>query len=105
MHTEDIIPTLLTSNIYIRIFLLTALTLTGLRLYEIFKLLLIGRINTSVGFQGMLNFPRIRDSFLYQLARGILLKDGILYPLQSKVRTPPPHLRPTILGWQLTLNV
>jgi hypothetical protein len=36
--------------------------------------------------------------------RGIHLKEGVLYPLQSKVRTAPPYLRRTILTLQISLN-
>ena len=93
MHAEDIIPTFLKSNIYIGICLPKALTLTRLRSYEMFEVLLIVRINKSVGLRGILNFRLLRDAFPYRLARGIPLKEGVPYPLQSKVRTPPPHLR------------
>ena len=93
MHAEDIIPTFLKSNIYIGICLPKALTLTRLRSYEMFEVFLIVRINNSIGPQGILNFPLLIDVFPYRLARGIHLKEGVSYPLQSKVRTPPPHLR------------
>jgi len=93
MHAEDIIPIFLKSNIYIGIHLLKALTMTRLRSYEMFEVLLIVRINNSYGFRVILNFHLLRDAFPYQLARGIPLKEGVSYPLQSKVRTPPPHLR------------
>jgi len=92
MHAEEIIPTLLTSNIYIRLCLPKALTLTRLWSYEMFEVLLIVTINKSVGLWGILNFRRLRDMFPYRLARVITLKEGVPYPLQSKVRTPPPHL-------------
>jgi len=42
------------------------------------EVLLIGRINTSVGLQGILNFPLLRDAFPYRLARRIPLKEGVL---------------------------
>jgi len=77
MHAEDIIPTFLTSNIYIGICLPKALTLTQLRLYEMFEVLLIVRINKSVGLQGILNLRLLRDAFPYRLARGIPLKEGV----------------------------
>jgi len=93
MHAEDIIPTFLTSNIYIGLCLPKALTLTRLRSYEMFEVLLIVRINKSVGLRGILNFHLLRKVFQCRLARGISLKEGVLYLLQSKVRTPPPHLR------------
>jgi hypothetical protein len=41
MLAEDISPTFVTSNIYIRIYIPKALTLTGLRSYEMFEILLI----------------------------------------------------------------
>ena len=93
MHVEDIIPTFLTSNIYIGLCLPEARTLTRLRSYEMFEVLLIVTINKSVGRQGILNFRLLRDVFPCLLARGIPLKEGVPYPLQSKVRTPPPYLR------------
>jgi len=58
-----------------------------------FEVLLIVRINNSVGLEGIGNFPLLRDAFPYWLARGIPLEEGVPYALQSKVRTPPPHLR------------
>jgi len=93
MDAKDIIPTFLTSNIDIGICLPKALTLTRLRSYEMFEVLQIVRINESVGLRAMLNFRLLKDAFLYWLARGIPLQEGVPYPLQSKVRTPPPHLR------------
>lgn len=77
MHAEDIIPTFLTSNIYIGVCLPEALTLTRLRSYEMFEVLLIVRINKSVGLRGILNFRLLRDAFPYRLARGIPLKEGV----------------------------
>jgi len=68
MHAEDIIPTFLTSNIYIGICLPKALTLTPLQSYEMFEVLLIVRINKSVGLRGILNFRLLRDAFPYWLA-------------------------------------
>jgi hypothetical protein len=93
MHGEDIIPTFLMSNIYNGICPPKALTLTRLRSYEMFEVLLIVRINRSVGLLRILNFCLLRNAFPYRLARGIPLKEGVPYALQSKVRTPPPHLR------------
>jgi hypothetical protein len=58
-----------------------------------FEVLLIFRINKSVGLQGILVFRLLRDAFPYRLAREIPLKEGVPYALQSKVRTPPTHLR------------
>jgi len=93
MDAEDIIRTFLTSNIYSRLCLPKALTLTRLQPYEMFEVLLIVSINNSVGLRGILNFHLLRDAFPCRLARGIPLNEGVPYPLQSKVRTPPPHLR------------
>ena len=93
MHAQAIVPTFLTWNIYIGQWIAKALTLTPLRLYEMFEVLLIVRINKSVGLWGIFNFRLLRDAFPYRLARGIPLKDRFPHPLQSKVRTPPPHLR------------
>jgi len=53
MHTGDIIPTFLTSNIYIGICLPKALALTRLWSYEMFEVLLIVRINKIVGLRGI----------------------------------------------------
>jgi hypothetical protein len=39
--------------------------------------LLIVRINKSVGLGGNLNFPRLRDAFPYWLAREIPPKEGV----------------------------
>jgi hypothetical protein len=61
-------------------------------MYAMFKVSLIVRIDKRGGHQGILNFPLIRDTLPYWLARGILLKEGVPYPLQSKVRTAPPHV-------------
>jgi hypothetical protein len=61
-------------------------------MYEMFEVLLIVRINNSMGLQGILNFHLLRDAFPYQLGRGIPLKEGVPYHLQSKVRTTPAHL-------------
>jgi len=93
MHGQAIIPTFLTSNNYIRLCIPKALTLIRLRSYEMFEVLLIVGINKSVGLRGILNFRLLRDVFPYWPARGIPLKEGVPYPQQSKVRTPPPHLR------------
>ena len=93
MHGEDIILTFLTLNMYIGLCLPTAHNLTQLRSYEIFEVLLIVRINKSMGLRGILNVHLRRDVFPYRLARGIPLKEGVPYPLQSTVGTPPPYLR------------
>ena len=104
MHAEDIIPTFLTWNIYIGISLPKALTLTQLQAYKMFEVLLIVRINKSVGLQVILNFRLQRNMFLRRLARGVALKAWVLYALQSMVRTPPPHFRWTLLALQISLN-
>ena len=103
-HAEDSIPTFSTSNIYIGICLPKALTLTRLRSYEMFEVLRIVRINKCLGLHGIPNFRLLRDMFPYRLARGIPLKEGVPYALQSKVRTPPPHLCRTILALQISHN-
>ena len=74
MHTEEIVPAFLTSNIYIGRCLPNALTLTPLRLYKMFEVLLIIE---SAGLRGILHFPLLRDAFPYRLARGITLKEGV----------------------------
>jgi hypothetical protein len=81
MHAEDMIPTLLTSNIYVGICNLQALRLTALQLYEMFDGLRIIRINNRVGCPGILNFHLVREVFPYRLATGIPLKQGVPYPL------------------------
>jgi hypothetical protein len=82
MHAENIIPTVLTSNIYMGICVPKALTLTQLLSYEMFKVLLIIRITKRVGLRGILNFRRLREAIPYRLVRGIPLKEGIPYDLQ-----------------------
>jgi len=104
MHADEITPTFLITNIYIGLCLPKALTLTQLRSYEMFKVLLIIRIHKSVGLRGILNFRMRRDMFPYRLPRVIPLMDGVMYPLQSNIRTPPPHLRWTILTLKKSLN-
>ena len=93
MPAEAIIPTFLTLNIYIVLCLPNGLKPRRLRSYEIFTVLVIVRINQCVGLRGILHFRLLRDACLYRLARGIPLKEGVPYSLQSMVRTPPPHLR------------
>jgi len=93
MHAQAIIPTFSTSIIYVGLCLPKSLTLPQLPAYEMFEILLIVRINISVGLRGIFNFCLLRDAFPYWLVRGIPLKEGVPQPLQSKVRTPPPHLR------------
>jgi len=77
MHEEEIVPAFLTSNICIGLCLPNARTLTRLRLSEMFKGLLIVRINKSIGLQGILHFPLLIDAFLYRLVRGIPLREGV----------------------------
>ena len=77
MHAQAIVPTFLTSNIYMGLCIPKALTLTRLRSYEMFEVLLIVRINKSVGLWGILNFHLLRDVFPYWLVSGIPLKVGI----------------------------
>ena len=98
MHAEGIISTFSTSNIYIRLCLPKALTLTRLQSYTLF------RNNKSVSLRAIVSFPLLSDVFPHQLARGIPLKVGVPYPRQSMIRTPPPHLGWTILAWQISLN-
>jgi len=77
MHAQAIIPTFLTWNINIGLCLPKALTLTRLWSYEMLEVVLIVRINKSVGLRGILNFRLLRDAFLYRLASGIPLKEGV----------------------------
>jgi len=93
MHAQAIVPTFLTTDIYIGLCIPKALTLKRLRSYKMFEVLLIIRIIKSVGLRGILNFHLLRDAFPHRLARGIPPKEGVRYPLHSKVRTLPPHLR------------
>jgi hypothetical protein len=69
-----------------------------------FEVLLIFRINNNVGLRGILNPRLLRNVFPYRLARGIPLQERVLYPLQSKVRTPPPPVHRTILKLQISIN-
>ena len=57
MHAEEIVPAFFTLNIYIGQCLPEALTLTRVGLYIMFEVLLIVRINQSVGIWGILHFP------------------------------------------------
>jgi len=93
MHAQAIHPALLTSTIYIRLCLSKTLTMIRLWSYEMFEVLLIIRIHKSVGVWGILNIRMLGDTFLYRLARAIHLKEGVQSPIQSKLRTQPPHLR------------
>jgi len=71
MHAEEILPTFSMSDIYIGLCLPEALTLAQPQLYKLFR-----NIN-SVGLQGILNYPLLRDAFPYRLARAIPLKEGV----------------------------
>jgi len=104
IHVEEIILIYSTLNINIGLCIPKALTLTRLWSYEMVEFWLIVWINNSVFLRRILSFHQLSDAFPYQLARGIPLKEGVPYPLQSKVRTPPPHLRWTILTFQISLN-
>jgi hypothetical protein len=77
MYAEAIIPTFLTSNIYIGLRIPKARSLTQFQSYEMLEVMAIVRINYSVGFQGILNFRLLRDAFPYHLVRGIPLKKGV----------------------------
>jgi hypothetical protein len=104
MYAGHMNGTFLTSNIYIEVCFPKALALTQLWSYEMLKVLLIGRINNSVGIRRILNFRMLCDAFPYRLVREIPLKEGVSYLVQSEVRTPPHHLRWTILALQISLN-
>jgi hypothetical protein len=92
MHADDIIPSSLTSKINTRISLSKGLNQTRLWSYKMFEVLVLVRIDNSVALWGIHNFHLLRHVFPYRLARGIPLKEGFWYPLQSKVITAPPHL-------------
>jgi hypothetical protein len=68
MDAEDIIATVLSSDIYIGLSLPNAVTRILLRSYKMFNVLLIVSINKRVGLQGILNFHLLRDAFPYRLA-------------------------------------
>jgi len=104
MHGEELIQTVLTSNIHIGWYLPKALTMSHLRSYEMFEFLLLIRINKSLSLGRILNVPQPRDAFPYRLARGIPPNEGVLWPLQSQVRTELPHCRWTILVLKISLN-
>jgi len=77
MHAEGTIPTFLMSNIYIGRFLPKALTVIRLCSYKMFEVLLVLRINKSMGLRGILIFRLLRDVFPYRLVRGIPLKERV----------------------------
>jgi hypothetical protein len=76
-HGEEIIPTFLTSNIYIQLCVRKSLTLTRLRSYTIFKVFLIFGMNPRVGLPRIFNFCRLRSVVPYRLPRGTPLKEGV----------------------------
>jgi len=78
MHGEGMVLGFSTSNIYIGLCPLKAVTLNRLWSYEMFEVLLIISINKCVGLRGILHYPLLRDAFPYRLARGIALKEGVL---------------------------
>jgi len=104
LNAQAVIPTFLTLNIYIGIYLPKSLTLTWLRLYKMFEVLPIVRISKVVGLWRILNFHLLRFRLKYWLAKGIPLKKGVQQPLQSKFRTPHPYLRWTIMLLQISLH-
>jgi len=77
MHAQPIIPTFLTSNIYIGLWLPIALTLILLQSYKMFDILQILITSKSMGLWGILNFQLLRHPFPYQLARRIPVKEGV----------------------------
>jgi len=91
-HAEEVIPTFVTSIIDIGLCLPEAVKLSWLRSYKLFQVLPIIRINNSVGLSGIFYFPLLGETFPYQPARGIDLKEGVLFPQQSKVGTRSRHL-------------
>jgi len=77
MHEQEIIPTFLASNIYIGLCLSKVLTITRLWSFKMIEVLLIVRINNSMGDRGILKFCLPRDVFQYRMGRGIPLKEGV----------------------------
>jgi hypothetical protein len=71
MQAQEMVHAFLTLNIYIAICLPTALTVTGLRSYEMFERLLIVRMNKRVGIRGIIHFPMLGDVFPYQRGKWI----------------------------------
>jgi hypothetical protein len=97
MPAEEIIPTSIISNIYIKLCHPKALTLTQIRSYALFEVALLGITDKNTELQGNLTFRLLRHEFPYRLGREILLKVEVLLLMLSYVRTPPPHLRRAIL--------
>jgi len=72
MHAEDNIPTFLTSNIYIGICLPKSLTLTRLRSYEMFEVLLNVGINKAWAFREFSTFACYKRRFCTGWREGFL---------------------------------
>ena len=92
MHAEEYFPTLLTSNITIALCIAKAPTLPKLRSNQMFHVLTILEMNKSLCLQRILDFPLLTYEVQYRLVRGIAVKERVPQPVQSKFRTPPPHL-------------
>jgi len=71
MIPQEIIPTLLVSNMQIRLCLPKDLILTWLRSYEMWEVLLLVRMNNHMGFSESVNVHLLSDALPYWLARGI----------------------------------
>jgi hypothetical protein len=69
VHAQAIVPTYFMSIIYIGLCRPKALTLTQLWSYKMFQVLLIVRINNSVGLRGIVNYHLLHDTSQYGLAR------------------------------------
>jgi len=70
MHPQEVIPTFLTSNIYIGLYFPMARTLEWPRSYEMVKVLPIFRTIRGGGIRGNLNFRLLGDSFWYWRREG-----------------------------------
>jgi hypothetical protein len=97
MHAEDIIPTILTSMISMGRCHPKALILKQHQSYKMIEVLLIISINDSMGLQGIVNFHLLRDSFVYRLARGLPLNEGVPYR-----QNPRSELEPLIFAEQFS---
>jgi len=93
IHAQPIVSKFLTSNIEVGLCIPQAFMVKRCRSYQMSEVLPNVRINKGVSLRRILNFLLLSDAFLYRLARGIPVNEGVLYPLQSKVTTPPPLLR------------
>jgi hypothetical protein len=78
LQALEIIPTFITLNIYIGLYLPESLVLTWLWSYEMFEVLLIITMNKCVGLQRILTSCLVRDTFPSWLARAVPLKEGVL---------------------------